>query len=188
VPFRSSGLVERLKRFQIGPQRLPIQAKLRNALHANVLDASPVSSDVNCSDRQQVILIFLFSFFLFPIFCFYTFIPLMSLSGLRLRRLRLLFDPLLLLLLLFFLLFGSGSGQRELEIDVAFVARIFDELLLIRQPPHHEFHAIRFRPGSGIIQRESVKQVRIIQALPALGKTLARSAVRIRREIGVFDD
>jgi hypothetical protein len=84
-------------------------------------------------------------------------------------RLRALLDPLLPLLFLFFPLFGPGSGQRELEIDVAFVARILNELFLIRQPPHYEFHAIRFRPGSRIIQREPVKQVRVIQALPALG-------------------
>jgi len=52
--------------------------------------------------------------------------------------------PLLLLLFLFFLFFGPCSGQRELEIDVALMARIFDELVSIRQPPHYEFYAIRF--------------------------------------------
>ena len=55
--------------------------------------------------------------------------------------------PLLLLLFRFFPLFGSCSGQRELEIDVAFVARILNKLLLIRQPPHDEFYAVRFGPG-----------------------------------------
>ena len=92
--------------------------------------------------------------------------------GFRLRADRCLHARrlLILLFLYFFPLFSPGSGQRELEIDVAFVARILHELFLIRQPPHHEFHAIRFRPGSWIIQRESVKQVRVIQALPALGR------------------
>src|SRR6266446_5391764 len=98
-------------------------------------------------------------------------------------------SPLLLLLLfLFFPLFGPCSGQRELETDVAFVARILHELFLIRQPPHYEFYAIRFRPGCWIIHRESVKQVHVIQALPALGQALPRSTVSVRREIRVFND
>src|SRR4029077_8855382 len=50
--FHSSGLVERLKRFQIGRQWPPIQAKIRNSQ-----DASRVSSDVDYADRQHVILI-----------------------------------------------------------------------------------------------------------------------------------
>src|SRR5262249_15870353 len=65
---------------------------------------------------------------------------------------------LLPLLFLFFPLFGPCSRQRELKTDVAFVARILHELFLIRQPPHYEFYAIRFRPGCWIIHRESVKQ------------------------------
>ena len=92
------------------------------------------------------------------------------------------------MLFLFFFFFGPCSGQREFEIDVAFVARILHELFLIRQPPHYEFYAIGFRPRCWIIHRESVEQVRVIEALPALGKTLPRTTVSIRREIRVFND
>jgi hypothetical protein len=74
-----------------------------------------------------------------------------------------------LLVLCFFPLFDPGSGQGELEIDVAFVARVLHELFLIRQPPHDEFDAVRPGPGSRIIQRESVQQVRVIQRVGATG-------------------
>src|SRR5260370_16181786 len=79
----------------------------------------------------------------------------------------LVITTLVLLLLLF--LFSPRRGQGELQTDVAFMAGILYELLLIGQSPHYEFYAPRFRPSTLVLHGAPVKKVVFIEALPALG-------------------
>src|ERR1700688_2675164 len=67
----------------------------------------------------------------------------------------------------FFLIFGTCCAQSELQTDDAFMACVLHQLLLIRQPPEHDFYAIRLGPRSGIVPGKSEKQVRVIQPLVA---------------------
>ena len=84
----------------------------------------------------------------------------------------------------FSLLFRAGRGQSELDAYIAFVTRIFHELLLVCQSPHHVLRAPRLRPRFRVVDRESIEEVRIIQALPALDQVhLARGAVGSKKAV-----
>src|SRR6202043_1075908 len=108
-----------------------------------------------------------------------------------LRRMACPFRPSFTLLVgcvcRFFPVFGPRCGQSELQTDVAFMACVLHQLLLIRQPPEHDFYAIRLRPRSGIVPGKSEKQMRVIQPLVARGEMLLPRTFLIR-EIRVFND
>src|ERR1700688_2240124 len=87
----------------------------------------------------------------------------------------------------FLSVFGTRCGQSELQTDVAFMACGLHQLLLIGQPPEHDFYTIRLRPRSGIVPGKSEKQVRVIQPLVARGEMLLPRTFLIR-EIRVFND
>src|SRR6266700_6073913 len=79
-------------------------------------------------------------------------------------------SPVITTLVLLLFLFSPRRGQGELQTDVAFMAGVLYELLLIGQSPHDEFYAPWFRPSTRVLHGEPVKKVVFIQALPAFGE------------------
>src|SRR6185295_8182159 len=86
----------------------------------------------------------------------------------------------------FFPVLRTCCGQGELQADVALVARVLDELFLIREFPHHKLDAIGLGARSGIIARVSEQQVVCIEQLVA-SREMPLPAVRARK-IRVLDD
>src|SRR5437899_11982807 len=78
-------------------------------------------------------------------------------------------SPVITTLVLLLFLLSPRRGQGELQTDVAFMAGILYQLLLIGQSPHDEFYAPRFRPSTRVLNCSPVTEVVLIQALPALG-------------------
>src|SRR5437773_6107620 len=86
----------------------------------------------------------------------------------------------------FFPVLGTCRRQGKLQTDIAFVARVLDELFLIREFPHYKLDAKGLGAPSGVIAGISEKQVVCIEQLVP-SREMPPRAVRARK-IRVFND